>query len=189
MPENIEHQIALAMGNMRKLWAILMITITIAIAYTLPVWYLLFMIPISFILYHGCFAVMVLYLMFQLKDELTGETFKVAAIRQDVKDGTLKPGSDEFFSRMQEAGLTDIAKIDEFSPNLVGIFNGQNMYEWVQITNPALKLTEKFFYHSPAHYDEDGAPILPDDVRLLRYAHVGGVIYAKEPDEVAELAN
>lgn len=163
MRDEVKQKIETTLETTRRWWAIGMVLAFAFTLFTQPLWFLLFLIPLAVISYRSIHTFALLYLAAALKEEIAA-----GALDEEVEE---EPP--ELFGT--------------FSPEIVGIFDGRNMYEWVQIVNPATKVAEKFFYYSPARYDKDGHPLISDEeMAAHRFAHVDGVFYAHDKETNAE---
>jgi len=180
----IQEKIAAAVGRTRRLWAIGMALATLWVLFNLPLWLAIFLVPLGVITYLGSITLTILWLTTALNaagindDDEEEDHVKLKALHDDLESGKVLPGSKEMFDRMREAGMSRVVPIGQFSDEIVGYFNGQTMYEWVEVFNQKTQVFDKFNYYGPGKADADGNPQLPEEDGIV-FASVNGIIYAK----------
>ena len=171
-----EQQVTSAVTKTKKLWfAFMLVMIAVCLFFQLPAWYL---VPIAVVSYFGSVTLTIIAKTRSLEEDEV-ENPLLLKLHQDLEAGLVEPGSEEMFERMKECGIVDVYAVGDVSEEIVGVYNGHKMYEWVEIQDPESKEMFKFYYHGPGQYAGDGTPVLPEKDGVL-YAHVEGVTYYRE---------
>lgn len=153
----------------------MLVMVAIILYFQLPLWYL---IPIGLISYFGSVTLTILAKSRPDEEDEDANPL-LLKLHEDLKAGRLEAGSEEMFNRMRECGIVDVYPIGEVSETILGSFNGNTIYEWVEVQEPETQEMFKFYYHSPGQYELDGTPILPEKEGVL-FAHVDGIVYARD---------
>ena len=174
----MQDKIAAAVDHMRRLWAIWMVIITLLVIFSFPFWYVVFLVPLGVITYLGSITFTIIWLTASLnaRAENNEDPELLKTLYDDLKSGKIEQGSKEMFERMQEAGVAPIGK---FSDEIVGQFNSQTIYEWVEVMNQHTKKFDKFVFWGPGKSDIEGNAMLPEQDGIV-FATVNGIIYAKD---------
>lgn len=177
-------RVAQAVTKTKKVWLICMTAAVIAFMFSaLPLWHGIYLLLFGIFSYFSAVTLTILAQQrshpTQLQDAQNANNPIFQKLQEDLQSGLLKPGTEEVFQRLRECGMMKILPIGEVSEETVGVFDGHTMYEWVEIQDPITNQMEKFYYNSPGYYEPDGTPHIPDS-DVLVYAHVNGVVYARE---------
>lgn len=143
------------------------------------IWNGLFLVPLGIVTYFSALTMTILAATPADDEDDVDVDPLLKAIHEDLKAGKLEAGSEEMFERMRAAGVSQISPIGEVSDTIIGKLNGHDIYEWVEIQNPANEQFYRFEYYGPGEYEADGTPVMPIDGELS-FAHVNGIVYAAD---------
>ena len=178
----LEERIQKAVALGRRLWVFVMITAVITTIFSFPFWYAIFLIPFGVMSYFGMMFIVFMVLRESVtSEEMTAaeQSEKLRVIHEKLDSGELEQGSEELLEALHEAGLTELQPVKAMSEEIIGHIDGQPMHEWIEMVDPTTKKVERFAYFGIAQYDPHGVPLLPDPKGKV-YAHVNGVVYARD---------
>ena len=172
-------KIAAVVGRFKRLWALSTIVVAFITFAFLPGWFILFLIPYAVVTYFFFMTFAVAFLQHHITPEemeVEQSSLKLKDIHERLERGELEQGP-ELIKLLQEAGMDNIQNVKAVSDEIVGFFNGNTMYEWVEVFNLNTKQPERFMYHGPAPIGTT-TPELEEEGKV--FATVDGIIYVRD---------
>lgn len=183
---NIEQAGKKVIALTRSIWILVLLIATVSAALYYPSWVvLLLIIPFSIVSYWVILCVVLFGVSgfvthAKVNEDAALRDFdekQLKAIRDKIEKAGLK-GTDAL-EAMQSAGFVSLTKLANVSEEILGQYDGEPMYAWIEIQDPTTHQLERFMYFGLSLYDDYGIPVTPLEEGKV-YAHVDGKIYARD---------
>lgn len=182
---DIERYVGNVLFAARTIWVGVSIFSTVVAVNLIQGWWLFALLPYYLITYLLMLVLAARYLasaipMEDMLRESRPEAAKAfAEIKRRIVDGTLE-GSEDLYELMDAAGLS-VTIVTEVSEKKVGRYFDKDLYEWVEVLNPATDEKLRFEFEQVAERNDDGDFVLPPIEEKLAVLFDGGV-YTRQPE-------